>query len=294
MIMSLSSAQLDAFTTLAKHLHFTKAAKELFITQPALTQRIARLEEAVGCLLFERGKRFVRLTVAGQRLVRYCQVKIALEEEALCEMVGKEEKELLGTVRLGGSSSHLRPLLIPSLGALASEQAKLHFSFLLRPMEDLPRLLLAGEADFIITTEAIDRAEIVSESVGDELFVMVSDVSRRGNRRDHFLGTDASDKILVQFMKGQKSSLQIPAKEETYMSDAFGILDGVELGYGSSIVPAHLIVHRRKIRVDRRYRPIKFPLSICYRRLPHYTKIQKVVLEELKKQIPRQLQPPKV
>lgn len=56
------------FSTLAEELHFRKAAERLFISQPGLTRQIKQMEEIYGAVLFERGKRSVQLTNAGQYL----------------------------------------------------------------------------------------------------------------------------------------------------------------------------------------------------------------------------------
>lgn len=58
--------QLSSFVTLAEELHFVRAAARLGVTQPALSQQIARLEESLSVRLFERTKRRVALTDAGR------------------------------------------------------------------------------------------------------------------------------------------------------------------------------------------------------------------------------------
>jgi len=60
--------QLRYFAILAQELHFRKAAELAFITQPALSQQISKLEEIVGVTLFQRDGRTVALTPAGVML----------------------------------------------------------------------------------------------------------------------------------------------------------------------------------------------------------------------------------
>lgn len=67
--MSISDRVLQAFLVLAEVQKFTVAAERCHMTQSALSQLIARLEERVGVRLFERGTRSVRLTPEGERLV---------------------------------------------------------------------------------------------------------------------------------------------------------------------------------------------------------------------------------
>ncbi len=61
-------AELHAFHVAAKHDSFTRAARELAVTQPALSQKIRRLEDVVGARLFLRRYRGIALTEAGQQL----------------------------------------------------------------------------------------------------------------------------------------------------------------------------------------------------------------------------------
>ncbi|WNF57640.1 LysR family transcriptional regulator [Pseudomonas sp. SG20052] len=80
--MSVSHAQLKAFHAVAIHGSFTKAAERLFLTQPAISDQVRKLEERFGVLLFHRNKRSVRLTDLGERLLSITQRLFVIEDEA--------------------------------------------------------------------------------------------------------------------------------------------------------------------------------------------------------------------
>ncbi|RJG12311.1 LysR family transcriptional regulator [Pseudomonas cavernicola] len=80
--MSVSHAQLKAFHAVAVHGSFTRAAERLFLTQPAISDQVRKLEERFGVLLFHRNKRSVRLTDLGERLLGVTQRLFVIEAEA--------------------------------------------------------------------------------------------------------------------------------------------------------------------------------------------------------------------
>ncbi|MFJ3525531.1 LysR substrate-binding domain-containing protein [Pseudomonas sp. NPDC090203] len=80
--MSVSHAQLKAFHAVAQHGSFTVAAQKLFLTQPAISDQVRKLEERYGVMLFHRNKRSVKLTDLGERLLGITQRLFAVEMEA--------------------------------------------------------------------------------------------------------------------------------------------------------------------------------------------------------------------
>ncbi len=87
--------QLKYFISAATHLNFTKAAKECFIVQTAITAQIANLEEELGVKLFERRSRGLALTQAGELFFREAKEIVARTEQA---------KERMSALRSGYSS----------------------------------------------------------------------------------------------------------------------------------------------------------------------------------------------
>src|SRR5918998_433892 len=86
--------QLEYFLAVARHLHFTRAADELHVAQPAVSQQIRKLEEELGVELFHRMKRRVALTSAGETLLPWARRVLADVAEARAEV-----QELAGLQR---------------------------------------------------------------------------------------------------------------------------------------------------------------------------------------------------
>ena len=74
--------QLRVFAVVAQHLSFTRAASELHLTQPAVSQQIKQLEQIAGLPLFEQMGKKIHLTPAGAELLRYASQAIELLREA--------------------------------------------------------------------------------------------------------------------------------------------------------------------------------------------------------------------
>ncbi len=73
MITTLDSRQLLAFATLARKKSFTQTAKEMFLTQSAVSHAIKALEREIGVLLFDRVGKTVHLTQAGEQLLQHAE-----------------------------------------------------------------------------------------------------------------------------------------------------------------------------------------------------------------------------
>lgn len=89
--------QLRYLLTIASEKNFTRAAQKLFISQPALTQQIQKLEEEVGGLLIDRSQRQIRLTPAGEILGKTAQrilCELADVRVALDELAGLQRGEI--------------------------------------------------------------------------------------------------------------------------------------------------------------------------------------------------------
>ena len=91
-MMQIDSIQIEYFLTVSKYLSFTKAAEALYVSQPAISRRIAMLEEQLGIKLIQRTKRTVELTEAGRKFQSFFEeYDVALKK--LQREFAKDEEE---------------------------------------------------------------------------------------------------------------------------------------------------------------------------------------------------------
>lgn len=80
--------RIRVFRAVAQHLNFSRAAEELLLTQPAVTQQIKALEDELGVPLFDRGGGHIALTPGGAALLPFAEKMKTLGEEAIAAVAG--------------------------------------------------------------------------------------------------------------------------------------------------------------------------------------------------------------
>lgn len=93
------------FDAAARHLSFTRAGEERFITQSAVSRQIRALEEDLGVTLFERGHRSLRLTAPGQVLAERCAEAIGALRETVARLRAPQARSVLTVTTTPGLAS---------------------------------------------------------------------------------------------------------------------------------------------------------------------------------------------
>ncbi|MBP5404380.1 MAG: LysR family transcriptional regulator [Clostridia bacterium] len=134
------------FYVVAKTGNLSKASKELFISQPAVSYGIKQLEEQLGGRLFVRTAKGMELTPEGKMMFDY--VSRAYEELAAAEnkfsmMRGLEE----GTVHIGASDTITKYFILPRLETFKKKFPKITIKITNRTTDEIISLLKAGKVD---------------------------------------------------------------------------------------------------------------------------------------------------
>lgn len=134
------------FYTVANAGNISKAAKELYISQPAISKSIQKLEESLNCKLFSRSSRGVILTDEGNLL--YGHVKEAFETLNLGEDKLKRSIELgVGHISIGVSSTLCKYILLPYLSEFIHRNPHISISISCQSTNETLRLLDENKID---------------------------------------------------------------------------------------------------------------------------------------------------
>jgi DNA-binding transcriptional LysR family regulator len=278
MIMKISNLGLQAFIHTARTLNVTTAAKEIGLTQSALSQRIALLEAELEVTLFVREARGLKLTEEGERLLRFSLLNQKLEEEMLFELKGSNT-ELAGTIRIAAYSSIMRSVIIPSFTTFLHQNPKVHIYFQSYEMGKLEQVLQSANADIICTDYSWQKKGIEGVVLGHEEIVVIES-QKMIPAEGIYLDTGPEDNATVDFFRQQLKGPKILRR--SFMGDVYGIIDGVESSLGRAVMSKHLVIKNKNIKILKKFHGIKRPVTMYYFEQPYYSRLMNCVVAELK------------
>jgi DNA-binding transcriptional LysR family regulator len=139
--------QLRYAVQVAHHLNFSKAAAELFVTQPNLSHQVLKLETEIGVSLFERKTRSVKLTPAGEKFVDGAK-KILTDLERLSQSMDEYRAAGTGEIRIGTLPFSGNLGLTPYIPDFQKGYPGIRIKIVeMAGSNELIRLLLAGSID---------------------------------------------------------------------------------------------------------------------------------------------------
>jgi DNA-binding transcriptional LysR family regulator len=164
--------RLTVFYTVAKRLNFTKAAAELFVTQPAVTKHIQELESQFGTALFDRRGNQVSLTAAGSLLLRHAETIMGTYRQLEFDM-NALKGEPGGTLRLGASTTVAQYVIPPVLARFHEQSAEVSISLLNGNTQQIEQALLNNDIDLGLVEGRTHHSDIRYTSfVKDELVLV--------------------------------------------------------------------------------------------------------------------------
>lgn len=275
--MELKYDDLKAFISIQKYQSFTKAGEELGLSQPAITQKVSRLETTLQTALIIRQKKRVLLTDDGQKLLIFAKEAVEHQKNFL-NSFDQYDNELKGNIRIATFSSVMRSIVIPTLSSFMQEHSKASLELQSYEMNELENVLRTNQADFIITDYFPRLLKTEQHEIGQEEYVIIK--SRKiKNIPNVFLDHTPADNATESYFKFLEKKQDYQRK---FLGDVYSLIDGVALGLGKAVMSKHLIVDDKRFIIEKQKKRYFRPIVLSYYQQSYYSPIQQKIIEIFK------------
>jgi DNA-binding transcriptional LysR family regulator len=190
--------RLKVFYTVALRLNFTKAATELYITQPAVSKHIQELEETYKIKLFERNGSKIVLTPAGKILLEHTKKIFEIYREIDFDM-SSFRNERQGLLRLGSSTTISQYIISPVLARFHQKQQDIKVNLLNGNTEQIENALINKEIEIgIVEGQSKNQSIKYVPFIKDELVLVCSAQNALAKRSEISLDDLKSMKFITR------------------------------------------------------------------------------------------------
>jgi DNA-binding transcriptional LysR family regulator len=224
----------------------SRAAEKLFITQSAMSSRIAALESELGVLLLDRRDKQFRLTVAGIRFFGHAQRLLALQRDVLGEMGSAASVPRAVSLRVGAIESVLHSWLIAWLQQMRASQPGLALELTVETTPVLVDQVQRGALDLVFAALPAVGEGLRSRALPSMEMVFVGHRDQQRKRRYTLLELAALPELeLLTFQRGSQPwvGLQEMLREANVearvhaISSISAMVQLVEAGFGVATLP---------------------------------------------------------
>ncbi len=242
--------QLKTFFVLSKTLNFSEAARKLFVTQPAVSHSLKKLEAGLGCdLVVKRGAKFT-LTDNGRLLAAACEDIFCLLEKTE-ESIRRNNRDYLGAIRVGATVEFGTSVLVRNMRDFLDRFADVRVDFGFD--NDLLPLLKNDELDVIVDCHDHTQPWLVREPLFREQYVVVGAadyVARNKIRkpkdldRARIISMDENGAWWERFLRA------VPEQDRPALGDLLtinhvrGMINAALAGMGIALAPKYCVLRQ--------------------------------------------------
>lgn len=247
--------QLKYVLAVAEYQNFTKAAKNVFVTQPTLSMQIQKLEEELDIQIFDRSKKPIELTEVGKKLV--VQAKNIVNESERMQDIVDQQKGFIGGEFILGIIPTVMPTLLPMfLNTFIKKFPKVKLKILELPTATIIEKLLDGHVDAAIAATPLDNEHIVERPLYYEPFYGYVPQQHPLSQKKSLTSDDLDPNEILLLEDGhcfRDSVLNICKTKKSYAEEQFTLQSGsietlVKLaneGLGMTLLP---YLHTQEIK----------------------------------------------
>jgi DNA-binding transcriptional LysR family regulator len=236
--------QLQAFLEVARLGNVTRAADSLFLTQPALSARLKRLEQEVGATLLLRDYKGARLTEAGRAFLPYAERAVSVMMEAH-DVVTDAREGTAGELALATTQTLNTSVLPPVINRFVRANPSVRLSVRTAPSEQIMEMVLSG-AVHLGLSRSLQDPQVESVPLYNEEYIFVVGAHHPLADAKEMTVADLAGEIIVTLFRSPTFQLYVEALLRRNALPAPGIIDldnpatGKEMlkeGIGVGLIP---------------------------------------------------------
>lgn len=238
--------RIRVFRAVAQHLNFSRAAEELLLTQPAVTQQIKALEEELGLPLFDRGGGRIALTPGGAALLPFAEKMKVLGEDAVAAVAGAYGQQA-GELAIGASQTIGQYLLPTFVAGFLHVNPKVRITARSGNTDQMLEALLARDIQLALIEGPEQRKDVHIEPFMEDHMVLVVPTGHEWASNDIALEDLKAQPLLMrEFGSGSRRIVEqalaeagLKAKDLSIsmeLDSTEGLLNAVEAGLGVTFV----------------------------------------------------------
>lgn len=252
--MDLNLNNYKIFYEVARCGNITKASNNLYISQPAVSQVIKKLEEELGCILFIRSKKGIKLTDIGEKI--YKQVKTSLNGlDTISELISNEKGLLTGELNIGAGSNIARITICSPLAEFTQKYPNVNIYIRENVQSKMIEMLTEGKLQIVITQKNEDINYpfiplltsnyyfVKNKTCQNERFIMITEGSYTNVVFKSFIQENNLSNAQKIEVAGYKTALEL-----------------AKLGVGITLVPDYIAIDEiKKGNLQQVYASYKLP-----------------------------------
>ena len=295
--------QLEYVLAVNKHRHFGKAASSCHVTQPTLSMQLHKLEEELEVKIFDRSKNPILPTQEGEAIIQQAKI-IIQEQKKLLEILQEKQKELEGDFRLAVIPT-LSPYLIPLFAKnFVNKFQKIHLIIHEHKTETILQLLEEDEIDAgLLATPLYNNLLTERVLYYEPFYLFIAPEHALLKRKEiHEEELDRNDIWLLndghclrnQVLKLCSSEQKKIQSSIRFESGNLETLKNMVLQYSGYTVLPHMAIQQLSEKNKKLIRPFEKPvptreISLVHRRSHLKLRAINTLIEEIKRQIPKEL-----
>ncbi|MGO8719867.1 MAG: LysR substrate-binding domain-containing protein [Acidobacteriaceae bacterium] len=263
--------RLKVFRIVAQHLNFSRAAEELSLSQPAVTQQIKTLEDEYGIPLFDRSGGRITLTPAGKVLLPYANKLKTISDEAY-EIVTSTGGNHAGKLALGASQTIGQYLLPQLVAAFLRENPRIAITAISGNTDEILAALTVGKIQLAMVEGPGLRKDVRLEPFMEDQMVLVvpashewanQEISVNELKQEHLLMREfgSGSRRVVEGSLAKAGLKKKDLKTTMELDSTEALLSAVEAGLGVTFVSRWAVRNQLTLGTLRLARVKKLRLS---------------------------------